>query len=153
MRCNDAGLALIKRFEGCRLTAYPDAGGYSIGWGHHAPNIAQGMTWTQQEADAQLVADISEVESEMAHMIGADLSDNQWSALVDLFYNVGAGKLKGTRTLALLNEGKFNAVADRLLLWNLVMGSPNMVLEARRKAERELFLTPDAGNGAQLVVA
>ncbi|MDE2104689.1 MAG: lysozyme [Patescibacteria group bacterium] len=142
MRCNESGLGILKRFEGCKLTAYPDADGYSIGWGHHAPDITQGMTWTQAEADGQLLSDIEEVEAEMNHLISVSLNDNQWSALVDLFYNVGIGHLKGSKTLDLLNEGKLNAVADRLLLWNLVLGVPNPTLEARRKAERELFLRP-----------
>ena len=52
-----AGLALIKRFEGCRLTAYkpvPTEKYWTIGWGHYGPDVCQGDRITQVKADAML---------------------------------------------------------------------------------------------------
>lgn len=41
------GLSLIKRFEGCRLTAYQDSIGiWTIGYGHTS-GVAKGQTITQ----------------------------------------------------------------------------------------------------------
>ena len=43
------GLALIKRFEGCRLKAYkpvPTEKYWTIGWGHYGPDVREGQTIT-----------------------------------------------------------------------------------------------------------
>lgn len=143
MRMNAAGLAILKRFETCRLKAYPDVVGFSIGWGHHAPDIGALTAWTQEQADLALLSDIAEAERELASLLTTAVSDNAWSALVDLVYNAGAGELKGSHTIEMVNAGRFAAAADRLLLWDIVAGQPSVALRARRAAERNLFLTPD----------
>ena len=56
------GLDLIKHFEGCRLTAYPDPGTggdpWTIGYGHTGPDVYLGVTITQAEADHLLKQDL-----------------------------------------------------------------------------------------------
>ena len=58
----DAGLELIRRFEGCArkradglIEAYPDPGTgaapWTIGWGATGPDIGPGTVWTQQQCD------------------------------------------------------------------------------------------------------
>jgi lysozyme len=43
--------ALIRVFEGCRLTAYQDSGGiWTIGFGHTGPDIKEGLTITYVQA-------------------------------------------------------------------------------------------------------
>jgi hypothetical protein len=65
-----AGIALIKRFEGCRLTAYPDPGTggdpWTIGWGATGKGIRKGTIWTQQQADARLENDLTRYAAEVA---------------------------------------------------------------------------------------
>ena len=54
-----AGLALIKDYEGCRLTAYkpvPNETYWTIGWGHYGPDVKPGQTITLEEAEATLSA-------------------------------------------------------------------------------------------------
>lgn len=61
MRTGQAGLALIKHWEGCRLTAYKPVKGekyWTIGWGHYGPDVRQGQTITQTQADAMLKRDL-----------------------------------------------------------------------------------------------
>ena len=56
----EAGLALIKNWEGCRLTAYKPVATeiyWTIGWGHYGPDVKEGQTITQAEADRLLVID------------------------------------------------------------------------------------------------
>ena len=56
----EAGLALIKRFEGCRLTAYKPVSTekyWTIGWGHYGPDVREGQVITQTQADALLISD------------------------------------------------------------------------------------------------
>ncbi len=61
-RIGQAGLALIKQYEGCRLAAYKcSAGVWTIGYGHTA-GVHSGMTITQAQADAYLQQDIAKFE-------------------------------------------------------------------------------------------
>ena len=57
-KIGQAGLNLIKQFEGCRLSAYQCAAGvWTIGYGHTA-GVKKGMTIMQAQADAYLKQDI-----------------------------------------------------------------------------------------------
>ena len=54
-KIGQAGLNLIKQFEGCRLSAYQCAAGvWTIGYGHTA-GVKKGMTITQAQADARVI--------------------------------------------------------------------------------------------------
>lgn len=54
LKTGQAGVNLIKQFEGCRLTAYKcPAGVWTIGYGHTA-GVHQGQTITQAEAERYL---------------------------------------------------------------------------------------------------
>ena len=51
LKTGQAGLNLIKQFEGCRLTAYKcPAGVLTIGYGHTA-GVKAGQTITQEQTD------------------------------------------------------------------------------------------------------
>ena len=58
------GWTLLKTWEGCRLSAYPDpaSGGapWTIGYGHTGPDVVPGLTITQQQADALLQKDVAD---------------------------------------------------------------------------------------------
>lgn len=70
MKTGVNGLNLIKEFEGCRLTAYDIGDGkITIGWGHAEPvgrtNLIAGVTtWSQSQADSQLVADLVSMKTQ-----------------------------------------------------------------------------------------
>ena len=63
MEISAAGLNLIKRFEGCRLKAYPDPGSrgapWTIGYGHTGAEVVPGLVITQAQAEAWLRADLA----------------------------------------------------------------------------------------------
>ncbi len=50
------GWTLLKKWEGCRLNAYPDpaSGGapWTIGYGHTGAGVVPGLTITQEQAEA-----------------------------------------------------------------------------------------------------
>lgn len=51
MKISSIGLALVKSFEGCKLTAYEDQGGVcTVGYGHTGPDVHAGETITGDEA-------------------------------------------------------------------------------------------------------
>lgn len=133
-----AGLALIKQFEGCRLTAYKCAAGVlTIGYGHTA-GVHSGMTITQAQADAYLLEDVVKFEKYVnnpAYVPVTDkLNQNQFDALVSFAFNLGAGNLKK------LCKGRTVAqIATAMLQYNKAGGKVLAGLSKRREAEQELF--------------
>ena len=108
----EAGLALIKRFEGCakrradgRYEAYPDpaTGGapWTIGWGSTGPDIGEGLVWTQAQCDERLEKDLMNYAREVSAVIGrAPTTRNQFEALVSfvcLTCNRRIRALRGSR--------------------------------------------------------
>ena len=92
----------IKKYEKCSLTSYPDAGGYSIGWGHHTSSVKANQKITQKQADAYLVSDVKEAEM-YANMLIKSLpykykfSQGFFDGLVSLVYNCGYSGVKNTK--------------------------------------------------------
>lgn len=160
-KTNDAGIDLIKSFEGLRLTAYQDSGGiWTIGYGHTG-GVKRGQRITKDEAESFLREDLDEAEATVEDVVTVDLSDNQFAALVSFAYNVGPGKkgekdgfvtLKSGRPPTLLrklNAGDYDGAADEFLKWNHQGGRVLTGLTRRRKAERSLFLMPDESKPAE----
>lgn len=143
MKFNKAGLDLIKRFEGCKLKAYSDVGGiWTIGWGSTCNRtVFEGMEITQGEADAMLDDDCASIAGIIRNMVPANLTDNQFSALVCFAYNEGPGRLRSSTLLQLIEKGDFEGAADEFLKWVRVNGKFCKGLLNRRQAERILFLS------------
>lgn len=136
MKINDAGLKLIKSFEGCRLTAYQDSVGvWTIGYGHTS-GVKQGQKITQAQADDFLKKDIAKFEKAV-NSIKQDFNENQFSALVSFAYNCGTGNLNK------LCLGRTKAqIAVKMLEYNKAGGKVIAGLTRRRKAENALYNTP-----------
>ena len=139
-----AGLALIKQFEGCRLTAYkpvPTETYWTIGWGHYGPDVREGQTITQAQADAMLAADCQRfadaVDNPAYCPLTAQLNANQRDALISFTCNCGAGCLK-----TLCKGRTLPQICTAMALYNKSGGKPLAGLTRRRKAEQELFNTP-----------
>lgn len=140
----EAGLALIKRFEGCRLKAYkpvPTEKYWTIGWGHYGLDVEEGQTITQAEADNLLVVDCQffadAVDSPSNVPLTAQLNANQRDALISFAFNCGAGNL---RTLC---KGRtLPEIRDAMSLYTQSGGATLPGLVRRRAAEQVLFDTP-----------
>ena len=66
---NDAGIALIKHFEGCRLKSYRcPAGVWTCGWGT-TDGVTEDTEWTQEEADLRLAEDLAVFEMRVRRML------------------------------------------------------------------------------------
>lgn len=136
-----AGIALIKRFEGCRLTAYKcSAGVWTIGYGHTS-GVHSGQVITQAQADAFLRQDLEKFEryvNSTAYVpITAQLNDNQFAALVSFAFNCGQGNLK--RLCAGRNTAQIAAAMPQ---YCKAAGRKLPGLVQRRAAEVALFNTP-----------
>ena len=144
-----AGIALIKRFEGCakqrrdgRVEAYPDPGTggdpWTIGWGATGPGIGPGTVWTQEACDARLEADLERYAREVAKALGdAPASQPQFDALVSFHYNTGAiAKATLTRRH---KAGDFAGAAREFDRWCYAGGRVMKGLVRRRAAEAALY--------------
>jgi len=144
MKTGQAGIELIKRFEGWRSRAYRDAVGvWTIGYGHTAkagaPRPVQGMTITKTQGEAILRTDLVKYERAVNNAVKVDLNQNQFDALVSFCYNVGPGNLRKSSVLKRVNDHRFNEVPARLMLWNKAGGRVLRGLTRRRKDEGALF--------------
>lgn len=144
-KTNSDGLRLIKAFEGCRLTAYPDPGTggdpWTIGFGHTGADVYPGLSISQERADALLVQDLQRFEAIVSRAVTTQVDSNQYSALVSFTYNTGA--LEGSTLLALLNQQDYQGAAEQFLRWVRAGGQVLPGLVRRRNAERALFLGQD----------
>lgn len=153
MRTTTDGLGLIKKFEGCRLTAYQDQEGiWTIGWGCTG-GIQRGDVWTQAQADQALLDKVGDIEIVLDNILGAaQISDAQYSALVSFCYNVGFGaqgikdgfqclKSGGSSHLCLYTlQGALGPAAAEFMNWCNAGGKFDPGIFDRRRAEQSLFL-------------
>lgn len=146
MKTNQAGLALIKQFEGLRLIAYQDVVGvWTIGYGHTGKDVTPGLVITQTQADQMLCGDLACFETGVSNLVTVALNENQFSALVSFSYNLGLGNLGSSTLLRLLNAGDYQGAAAQFPRWNRAGGKVYDGLTKRRLAEQALFDTPVTG--------
>ncbi|MGX4896545.1 lysozyme [Enterobacter roggenkampii] len=146
MQTSDKGIALIKQFEGCKLTAYQDSVGvWTIGYGWTKPvdgkPIRAGMTINQETAERLLKTGLVSYESDVSRLVKVGLTQGQFDALVSFTYNLGARSLSTSTLLRKLNSGDYAGAADEFLRWNKAGGKVLNGLTRRREAERALFLS------------
>lgn len=139
---NQEGLELIKVFEGCELKAYRDAVGVlTIGYGSTGGHVKAGMTITRVEAEQLLREDLQRFEVGVDQRLGdIEVTDNQFSAMVSLAFNIGLANFSGSSVLRRILAGNVQGAADAFLMWNKAGGKELKGLTRRRAAERELFL-------------
>jgi lysozyme len=136
---NEAGLALIKRFESLQLDAYLcPAGVLTIGYGCTS-KVTPGMRITEQEALKRLQDDLEPAEQCVERWVTVPISDNEFSALVCFTFNVGSGAFKGSTLLRKLNADDRAGAAQEFGRWVKGGGVVLNGLVKRRKAEAQLF--------------
>lgn len=149
MRISEKGITLIKEFEGCSLTAYPDPGTggapWTIGYGWTRPidgkPVRRGMTIDQATAERLLRTGLVSYENDVSRLVKVELSQGQFDALVSFTYNLGARALSASTLLRKLNGGDYAGAANEFLRWNTAGGRVFNGLTRRREAERALFLS------------
>ena len=88
------GLALTEQFEGCKLTAYQDqVGVWTIGYGHTGPEVVRGATITLEQAQNLLAKDVGSAAACVNNVVAVALSQEEFDALVDFAFNLGAGQV------------------------------------------------------------
>lgn len=137
-KIGQAGLALIKQFEGCRLAAYQcSAGVWTIGYGHTA-GVHKGMKITQAQAEEYLKHDVAKFEKYVNNPSYVPFTDklnqNQFDALVSFAFNLGQGNVKKLCTGRVMNQ-----IPSAMQQYCKAAGKTLPGLQRRRKAEAALY--------------
>jgi lysozyme len=148
MLTNQAGVELIKEFEGLRLRAYLcPAGVATIGYGTTiyptGRKVQLGDTCTEGQAEQFLRHDLRAFEREVERMVRVPVNPNEYSALVSFAYNLGAEALRKSTLMRLLNAHNYAGAAEQFARWTYAGGKSLPGLVRRRAAERALFTKTD----------
>lgn len=158
MKTSQNGLEFISRWEGCVLKPYKDIAGLrTIGVGHlikPGENFPDGVEITKEHALDILSADVKLCEDAINLRIKVSLSQNQFDALVSFGFNCGTGVYTRSDACKALNEGKYDEVPQRILVWSKarINGKlqTNQGLYNRRKSEGELFINKDSADSVSM---
>lgn len=142
MKTSQRGIDLIKRFEGLRLTAYPDPGTggdpWTIGYGH-TKGVKPGMKIAENWAEELLRDDLAEFEAAVNGLVTVRLCQHQFDALASLVFNIGGTAFRDSTLLRKLNAGDYAGAAAQFERWVHGGGKILPGLVRRRAAERVMF--------------
>ena len=133
---------LIKEFEGCKLEAYKcPAGIWTIGYGQ-TKGIKQGMKWTQQEADDNLLETCTVVIGEVIKASPILLLEdiNKQAAIADFVYNLGITNYNESKLKLRINQKNWSSAATEIKKWDKAGGKILPGLVKRRQREADLLL-------------
>lgn len=145
MLLNDAGKTLIKKYEGCVLTAYKcSAGKDTIGYGNtfyeDGTPVKPGDKITKERADKLFELIVNDFAKKVAVLVTSTITPNQFGALVSFAYNAGVGALKSSTLLKKVNANPNDiTIKDEFLKWKKAGGKILPGLIKRREAEIALY--------------
>lgn len=141
MNVSDAGVELVKKFEGLSLKTYTcPAGKLTIGYGHTGSDVKPDMVITEEEADRLLRKDLETAEKCVKACARGPMTQGQFDSLTSFAYNCGCGNLRSSTLLREFNAGNDDEAARQFLRWTKSAGKELPGLVKRRQAEMELFL-------------
>lgn len=141
MKASDKAYALIRRFEGKSNTAYQDSAGvWTIGYGHTG-GVVKGQTISDDEVERLLAEDVAVAENAV-NAQNLNLTQDQFDALVDFVFNLGAGNFqKSTLLKKLKADPNDPTIYDEFLRWVYAGGVKLLGLVRRRTDEANLYFT------------
>ena len=139
MQLSEKGKALIKKYEGLKLSAYKcPAGIWTIGYGHTA-GVFEGQKISEKQADEFFDKDIKQFEDAVNSLVKVPLKQGQFDALVSFVYNVGKTAFANSTLLRMLNSGNYSGAGEQFNRWVFAGGKKLQGLVKRREEEKELF--------------
>lgn len=139
MHISEAGLDLIKQFEGLRLEAYLcPAGVWTIGYGS-TNGVYEGMKITQEQAEERLRQDCRIAEACVNDCVAVPLKQGQFDALVSFTFNLGNDAFRRSTLRRKVNAQDWEGAANEFMRWIYAGGKPLEGLRRRRFAEKKMF--------------
>ena len=148
---SDAGIRLIKKYEGLSLVPYRcPAGIMTIGYGHAYNEDDEGLEKhfkngiTREEAQELLKHDLEVFEKQLDEL-KLNLNQNQKDAVMSLIYNIGFERFKKSKTLKMLKAKDFDQMCFEWAdFCHITKDGEKIALSGlvnRRKAELDLFFS------------
>lgn len=133
---------LIRDSEGCRLNSYQDVGGiWTIGYGQ-TKDVKEGMVWTQQQADEDLLETAWEVLNQAlnASFVLKKATSQRQAAIADFIYNLGIGNYNSSTLKKHVDKENWASAYTEIKKWNKAGGKVLKGLTIRREREASLLL-------------
>lgn len=148
MELSEQGIEILKELETggkAALKAYPDGGGFAIGYGHHSTGpgdfeVNEDTTITLEEAEELFRNDVSVFAEQVNKLFGkVNLSQNEFDALVIAFYNRPEA-VKNSGLVSAIVSGDEDAIEDA---WynSIPEKAPRGIRSKRVPTELELFFS------------
>ena len=143
MKTSQAGINLIKSFEGLALKAAPcPAGIPTVGYGHTGPEVYNGLRITAEFAEDLLRQDLGRFERGVERLIaGVPTTQSAFDSFVSLAFNIGLGGFQRSSVLRHHRAGNKLRAAASFALWNKAGGRVLSGLTRRRLAEAKMYLS------------
>ncbi len=147
MKLNKQGYDLIKKFEGLKLIAYQDSVGIlTIGYGNITyedfSKVKKGDKISQQRADEVFQFFANRFAKQVDAVITANVTQNQFNAVVSLAYNIGIGAFSKSTLLKKLNKNPNDStIKDEFLKWVNAGGRKIQGLVNRRTEESKIYFS------------
>jgi len=133
---------LIRDSEGCKLTAYKcPAGIWTIGYGQ-TKGIKEGMVWTQNQADEDLLETAWEVLNQAlnASSVLKKSTSQRQAAIADFIYNLGIGNYNSSTLKKYVDKENWASAYTEIKKWDKAGGKVLKGLTIRREKEASLLL-------------
>lgn len=154
------GVELIREWEKLKLRAYKDVGEvWTIGWGNtryeDGTPVKEGDEVSELEAELLFAHYVQGFGLVVDKVLGVEVEDNQFGALVSFAYNVGESAFSESTLLVRVNKDPLDeeiagysvgedGIAEEdsceFMRWVRVAGEVNKGLRRRRQAECDLYL-------------
>jgi len=147
-KISNAGLSLIKSFEGLRLKPYKcSAGVPTIGYGNTFYENGKKVQMsdpaiTEERATELLMSSLAKFEQYVDSYCVDTITQNQFDALVSFCYNLGPANLKSSTLLKKVNVNPNDPTIEaEFMKWTKAGGRKLAGLVRRREAEAKLYFT------------
>ncbi len=155
LKLSASGESLLKGVETLRLNPYDDQTGHditswvegaTIGYGHliardEWPLYENGIS--ESQAETLFSEDLAPFVAAVNRNVTAQISQQQFDALVMLVFNIGIGGFESSSALKLINDPNADTAYDSLesawKAWNKSQGQVSRGLVNRRNAEWNVF--------------
>ena len=145
---DEAGLLIVKDFEGWSPVAYDDPSGFcTIGYGHLiAKSQCRNLDLSRFDAPMSpeageeiLILDMGTAKAAVSDLVSQPLETHQYTALASFVFNVGYGNFRASTMRRLINAGEMELASLEFPRWIKSDGQILNGLITRRACERALF--------------
>lgn len=140
-RTNERGLELIGNAEACRRDPYVCPAGVLTDGIGNTHSVKAGTRKTDSQIAADWEKNILQAEKCVnSYAAGAKLSDNTFSAVTSITFNMGCGAMQKSTLFWLLRQGETAQACQQFTRWVYAGGVKLSGLVTRRNAEKKLCL-------------